>query len=75
MAKIAHLDYLKPIAATCMELHAAAAKNVSVSVSSAVKLSDAQKARVLKALPKYTNNANFNVTFEVRVSCRPGSLC
>jgi F0F1-type ATP synthase delta subunit len=56
---------LKGVAHTALELHDAAAKTVSVTVSSAVKLSDAQQSRIIKSLPKYTGSSNFNVEFEV----------
>lgn len=67
LAKIARLDLLKGVAAVCLELSSAASKIVPVTVASAIALNDAQKARILKALPKYTNTTNFNVEFEVRV--------
>lgn len=74
LAKIARLDLLKGVAAVCLELSTAASKIVPVTVASAIALSDAQKARVLKALPKYTNTTNFNVEFEVDPSTLGGLM-
>jgi len=74
LAKIARLDLLKGVAAVTLELSTAASKIVPVTVASAVALSEAQKARIVKALPKYANTTNFNVEFEVDPSTLGGLM-
>ena len=66
IAKMGRLDLVKSVLNSCLELGLGASQTVPVTVSSAVGLSEAQKARIVKALPKYTNSANFSVEFEVR---------
>jgi F0F1-type ATP synthase delta subunit len=68
LASLGRLDLLKTVAGLCQEIQIAATKTVSVTVASAVELSAAQKDRILKAIPKYTNGGNFKAEFQV---CTP----
>lgn len=57
---------LKGVATVSVDLLNAASKVVPVTVQSAVALTDAQKERIVKALPKYSTSPNLNIEFEVR---------
>ena len=65
---MARLDLLPYIANTAADIYTAETKTVSVNVTSALPLTDDQKSRITASLPKYANNAQLDVTYEVRLA-------
>lgn len=72
LASLARLDLLRTVAEVCADIDTANSDVVPVTVTTAVDLSDSQKDRITRALPRFTGSEDLDVEFVVDPSVKGG---